>query len=168
MIELRYTTQKNTMTTTSDVLINQRYRLETVIGQGGMGIVYRAVDRLNGTHVALKRVVLQPQRKSSYPGLSSSDSMRMTISQEFRVLSSLRHPHIISVLDYGFDGQREPFFTMELLEDPLTIFQAAQDLSFAKKTGLFVQMLQALTYLHRRSVIPVSYTHLTLPTILRV
>ena len=122
------------MTTSSDVLINQRYRLEAIIGQGGMGIVYRAVDRLNGTHVALKRVMLQPQRKSSYPGLSSSDSLRLTISQEFRVLASLRHPHIISVLDYGFDGQREPFFTMELLEDPFTIFQAESQIS-SKLTG---------------------------------
>jgi serine/threonine protein kinase len=136
-----------------DGLINQRYRLESIIGQGGMGIVYRALDRLTGTQVALKRVVLQPQTKDGYFGHSSSDSLRLSISQEFRVLSSLRHPHIISVLDYGFDVSRDPFFTMELLDNPLTVLQAVKNLSNAQKTGLLIQMLQALAYLHRRTVI---------------
>ena len=40
---------------------------------------------------------------------------RMALAQEFRTLAALRHPHIISVLDYGFVEQSQPFFTMELL-----------------------------------------------------
>src|SRR5260370_19659271 len=62
----------------------------------------------------------------------SSQALRLALTQEFRVLASLRHPCIISVLDYGFDEQRQPYFTMELLEEPLDLLAATRDLSAAQ------------------------------------
>ena len=84
-----------------------------------MGVVYRATDRLTGENVALKRVTVPGQQLqfASRVSLGQSDNFRLALAQEFKTLASLRHPHIISVLDYGFDAQRQPFLTMELLED---------------------------------------------------
>ena len=77
---------------------------------------------------------------------------RLALANEFRLLASLRHPHIISVLDYGFEGD-DPYFTMELMESPKTLGQAARDLDIKRRCALLVQVLEALTYLHRRGVI---------------
>lgn len=92
----------------------------------------------------------------SGPALQDSglaDMLRLTLAREFRMLSSLRHPNIISVLDYGFDDELLPYFTMELLEGAQTILQAGRDRPLATQVDLLAQMLQALAYLHRRGVI---------------
>src|SRR3954464_10337017 len=91
-------------------LIGRKYELFDLIGQGGMGIVYRALDRLTGQIVALKQVIV-PQKQLLTNSLESSTTdFRRALVHEFRTLASLRHPNIISVLDYGFDEQ-QPYFT---------------------------------------------------------
>lgn len=81
------------------------------------------------------------------------EMLRLTLAREFRLLSSLRHPNIISVLDYGFDDRLQPYFTMELLDQAESILHAAAPLPLEGKVDLLAQMLQALAYLHRRGVI---------------
>lgn len=78
---------------------------------------------------------------------------RLALAQEFRTLSSCRHPNIISVLDYGFADDDQPYFTMELLEaaQPFLTFAAGQPPSV--QIDLFAQLLTALFYLHRHEVI---------------
>lgn len=121
-----------------------------------MGEVYRATDTLTGSTVALKHML-------GY-GLSGPTSTeeyrerRLSLTREFRTLASLNHPNIITVLDYGFsqdtiDGEHQPFFTMRLLENPLTVVEAAMTATFAEKARCLIEMLQALTYLHRRGII---------------
>lgn len=132
--------------------LGQRYILHDAIGQGGMGAVHRATDRLTGRLVALKQV----QTGSSTLNFASTtgrDEFRLALANEFRVLASIRHPNIIQVLDYGFNAQREPFFTMELYDDSETILDAARGRSLDYKIGLIVQVLQALAYLHRRGIV---------------
>ena len=51
-----------------------------------------------------------------------SAELRLALAHEFRTLASFRHPNIISVLDYGFDAARNPYYTMELLREyPFTV-----------------------------------------------
>jgi hypothetical protein len=132
--------------------INNRYDILDRIGAGGMGVVYRADDRLTGQHVALKRVTVTSER-SVFTSTGAYDDFRLALAQEFRMLASLRHPHIISVLDYGFDDDQQPFFTMDLLENAQTLLEAGQEKPLHVQIGLLVQALQALAYLHRRGVI---------------
>ncbi|MFZ1396572.1 MAG: BREX system ATP-binding domain-containing protein, partial [Candidatus Promineifilaceae bacterium] len=135
--------------------INGRYHLQTKLGEGGMGTVYRATDRLTGDTVALKQVYLSDKLQLSdslAPG-ASEDELRLALAHEFQILAGLRHPHIISVLDYGFDGKKRPFFTMTYLPESENILDAAKDAPFERKIELIQQLLQALAYLHRRGVL---------------
>ena len=117
-----------------------------------MGVVYRATDRLSGQTVALKRV-LAVQQEMQMASLSNSVDLRLSLAQEFQTLASLWHPNIISVLDYGFDTDRQPYFTMDLLENPLRVTDYCANLELLPRVTVLAQILQALKYLHRRGVL---------------
>ena len=127
-----------------------RYRLLNEIGRGGMGTVYRALDRSTGRVVTLKR--LRAGGPSSGRG-SSINEARLELAHEFSLLAALRHPNIISVLDYGFDDQGIPFFTMDLEENASNIIEAGRDCATSVQIDLIVQMLRALAYLHRHGIL---------------
>jgi tetratricopeptide (TPR) repeat protein len=134
-------------------IINHRYQLNETLGKGGMGIVYRAQDRLTGQSVALKYVTVE-QSQLNFSNSTHGGDVLVALADEFRILATLRHPNIISVLDYGFDTHtNQPFYTMELLESAQTILQAGKNLSLGQKIDLLMQVLQALIYLHRRGII---------------
>jgi serine/threonine protein kinase len=132
--------------------VAKRYYLEEKIGSGGMGDVYRAYDRLTGQIVALKRITLSDRQMVLNPNYNTKD-FRLAFAQEFKVLASLRHPNIISVLDYGFDEDRHPFFTLELLKDAENVVEYGTRQEFSQKIDLLIEILQTLTYLHRRGII---------------
>lgn len=134
-------------------IIGGRYRLLERLGGGGMGTVYRASDRLTGQMVALKRVLTHPDQLQFATALTASTDPRLALAQEFRALSSLRHPNIISVRDYGFDSDGLPYYTMDLLEHPLDLLQAGRGVSLPTQVSLIIQLLQALVYLHRRGFV---------------
>jgi len=148
----RKTTMAESIASTS-TSYGRRYRVLDQLGEGGMGVVYRVVDRLTGQQVALKQ--MRPDVSvGEVSTLIGTSGEAMAIAREFRILASLRHPHIISVLDYGFDEISDgPFYTMELLENPRTLLEAAHHQPLEVQIGLLVQTLQALAYLHRRSIL---------------
>lgn len=144
--------------------VDDRYALLSYVGHGGMGVVFRARDRLKGDLVALKQMTerttrQEPAEHGTAPstvgraGWITESRRRLALAREFRTLAALRHPNIISVLDYGFAANGEPFFTMELIERPRTLLEAASGLPELQKIDLLVQILRALSYLHRRGVI---------------
>ncbi len=97
----------------------------------------------------------EPAATASSEPISGSEmqSLRLHLAQEFRTLSGLRHPHIVSVLDYGFDRSQQPYFTMELLEGGKTLDEAARNQPLTGQVELLLQVLQALIYLHRRGIL---------------
>ncbi len=135
--------------------LSERYQTTGVIGQGGMGLVYTAKDRLSGDIVALKKVLISVHDLvfKSKGATKNTDDANLSLAQEFRVLSSLRHPHIVSVYDYGFTAEKTPYFTMELLDSPITFTKASAKLNRVEKVQLFIQLLQAIGYLHRRGIL---------------
>lgn len=134
------------------IILNSRYTLYDEIGSGGMGVVYRAKDRLMQQIVALKRLLV-PIELLEYMSISTSKSTLESLAHEFEILASIRHPNIISVLDYGFDHAHSPYLTMELLENAQTFVDYARHLPLEEQIHFFLQLLEALTYLHRRGVI---------------
>src|SRR5215467_5425943 len=85
----------------------ERYQIKETIGEGGMGIVYRAVDREMQSDVALKTIkeLLDPQQIELF-------------RRECAVLRKLRHPNVVDLYDFGVgeeNGQQKPFFVMPFL-----------------------------------------------------
>ncbi|MEO1288575.1 MAG: tetratricopeptide repeat protein, partial [Chloroflexota bacterium] len=100
------------------------------------------------------------RRQSPFIGMKQTDdtqehagSFRLALSHEFETLAHLRHPNIVSVLDYGFDDHRLPFFTMPLIQSPQSLSDAAQLADLDTKLTWLAQMLQALAYLHHHKII---------------
>jgi len=142
------------------VTIGNRYRVTDKLGQGGMGVVFRADDRLTGQKVALKQVVVAATELEFTTDGAASDSQEALLGlvTEFRTLSGLRHPNIISVLDYGFEiapdtGESHPYFTMTLIEEAETVATYTESRDLSVKIGVLIQVLQALAYLHRRGIL---------------
>jgi hypothetical protein len=84
-------------------VIGGRYEVDSRLGKGGMGEVFRVRDRSSGQELALKRIVGTGEREASL------------FEREFHTLRSLAHPRIIRVHDYGVDGD-SAYYTMELLD----------------------------------------------------
>ncbi len=83
-----------------NTIVNGRYQLQDLLGQGGMGIVHRAHDRLTGDTVAFKQVQMPAQHLQlmSHPSsVKLTHDLRLSLAHEFQTLAGLRHPHIISV-----------------------------------------------------------------------
>ena len=135
--------------------INARYIIQEKLGEGAMGVVYRTTDRITSDTIALKRVTINSSQLdfASRAAQGNNGSVRLALAQEFRTLSSLRHPHIISVLDYGFDADRQPYFTMDLLEGGQPLLAAGENQPVEAQVTLLIQVLQALSYLHRRGIL---------------
>jgi len=133
-------------------IIDNRYIMKGELGKGGMGAVYHAYDRLTGEDVALK-LVLAPPSELSFASRSGGLNLYLALAQEFKTLASLRHPHIISVLNYGFDEQQRPYFTMDYLDDAQSPARAAWGKGDEGKVQVLIDILQALSYLHRRNLI---------------
>ena len=85
--------------------VNERYRIEAVLGSGGMATVYRAHDLLLSQTVALK--LLTPSR------VEQPDVLRR-FRAEAHAMMRLHHPNVVAVLD--FDDGHQPFIAMELVE----------------------------------------------------
>jgi serine/threonine protein kinase len=89
--------------------IDDRYEILDALGSGGMGHVYRARRVHLGDVVAIK--VMQ-----ATPGAPPESRDRFL--RESRACAQLRHPHIVGLLDFGFDSANQPFMVMELLSGP--------------------------------------------------
>src|SRR5262245_56429090 len=116
-----------------------RYMLGEQLGAGGMGVVFRAYDRLTSETVALKKVTI-PAKSLEFITMATEKDAAFALASEFRTLAALRHPNIVSVLDYGFDSDKTPFYTMALLESAKPITEAAMGKSAAEQMHLIIEM----------------------------
>jgi serine/threonine protein kinase len=82
----------------------ERYRVIERLGEGSIGVVHRALDLATGRAVALK---IMPRTRGA-----------TNLRGEFVALARLRHPNIVSVLDYGLTDAGDEYFTMELISGP--------------------------------------------------
>src|SRR5262245_2134387 len=91
-------------------VVNGRFEIRERAGSGGMGTVYRALDRTTGEHVALKAL----------KGSQSFEAARF--AREAKVLAALVHPRIVRYVSHGVAETSEPYLAMEWLAgEPLDL-----------------------------------------------
>jgi len=118
-----------------------RYVVKEQLASGGMGVVYRVLDRVAGEERALKRVHPEAMREPHYV---------QAIEREYRVLATLDHPRIIRVFDYGVD-ELGPYYTMELLTG--TDMRKASPLPYREACMHLRDVATSLVLLHARRLI---------------
>jgi serine/threonine protein kinase/Flp pilus assembly protein TadD len=128
-------------------MIGQRvshYRIVGEIGEGGMGIVYRAEDVRLGRYVAVKFLSSE---------LAKDPLALERFQREARAASALNHPHICAVYDIG-QYENRPFLVMELLEgETLRKHIGARPLSLEHVLDLGLQIADALDVAHSRGIV---------------
>jgi serine/threonine protein kinase len=124
------------------VVVDGRFELVSVLGHGGMGTVWRARQVALARDVALKLLAL-------------SESHAPRLREEALALAQLRHPNIVSVIDFGSDARGRPYLAMELVEGESLERRLARTgpLGAAEALRLLDPVLDALGYAHRRGVI---------------
>lgn len=123
------------------LLLGDRYEVGEQIGRGGMADVHRAHDTVLSRDVAVK--VLRD--------ISAVDVKRF--ADEARLLSSLDHPHIVTLLDAGVDDER-PWLALELVEGiTLSTEMDAGALDESRATQVGREVAAALAHAHDRGVV---------------
>jgi cell wall-associated NlpC family hydrolase len=136
------------MLTTGSVLQN-RYRIVSLLGQGGMGSVYRAWDMRLSVPVALKEMTPQPGLVDQTLG-----QLRQQFHQEATVLARLHHPHLVRVTDF-FEESGNAYLVMDFVEGESLADRIAQQ-GALPETEVLVwakQLLSALAYCHSQGII---------------
>jgi tRNA A-37 threonylcarbamoyl transferase component Bud32 len=136
------------MLTTGTVLQN-RYRIVSLLGQGGMGSVYRAWDMRLSVPVALKEMIPQPELNAK-----TLEQLREQFHQEAKVLARLNHPHLVRVTDF-FEESGNAYLVMDFVEGESLADRINRrgSLPEAEVLDWAQQLLSALTYCHNQGII---------------
>ena len=129
------------------MVIEGRYRIQSVIGQGSAGTVYKAVQELIGREVAIKVL---------HEYLVSDEEFIKRFRQEAKASSRLSHPNIITIYDFGVIPQgNRPYIAMDLLVGtPLSDYLAENErVSLNDAIPLLTQVCSALGEAHRHGVV---------------
>jgi serine/threonine-protein kinase len=122
-----------------------RYQLSEKLGQGGMGVVYRAFDTLLERVVAVKIISAQ---------IDTHPDTRERFFREARAAGQLSHPNIITIHDLG-EEDGHPFLAMEYLhgEDLQQRLSGPVKISLARKIELAIEICQGLEHAHAHGVV---------------
>ncbi|MCC7104140.1 MAG: protein kinase [Chloroflexi bacterium] len=126
-------------------VLSGRYELGDPLGEGGMAIVYRGLDRVLGRPVAIK--MLRPR-------LSEDHELIERLQREARAAAKLSHPNLIDIYDVGED-HGDHFIVMALAEggDLAELLAHEGALSPARVARLGAHLARALDYAHKHGVI---------------
>jgi serine/threonine-protein kinase len=122
-----------------------KYDIVGVLGRGGMGVVYRGIDRHLGREVAIKTLT---------EGIKSDADMLSRFYDEGRKTGSFKHPNIVTVFELG-DDNGIPYIVMELVDgDPLdNLIGSDEQLPLVDRLRIVEEVCSALAYAHRHNVV---------------
>lgn len=125
--------------------LSGRYRIDGPLGQGGLGMVYRA------THLGIDRPVAV---KVLHPELLPNVGLRQRFEREVKTLSRLAHPHVVSLIDSGVLDDGSGYLVMELLEGE-SLEQRLRAGAMAPDQAIIIvrQILLGLAEAHQKGVL---------------
>ena len=129
----------------SDRVLAGRYRLVEMIGQGGMAIVYRAIDLRTGHNVAVKILRHEYNQDAEFVG---------RFQREAEAASKMTHHNIVNLLDVGMEGDNR-YLVMEYVQGK-TLKQIITEkgrLSPEVAAQITIRILSALQHAHQRGII---------------
>jgi tRNA A-37 threonylcarbamoyl transferase component Bud32 len=134
---------------TTGTILQDRYRIVSLLGQGGMGAVYRAWDMRLNVAAALKEMTPQP-------GLDPQTlaQLRRQFQQEAMVLARLNHPYLVRVTDF-FGEEDNTYLVMDFVEGESLADRISRQGALPEQDTLVWagQLLDALSYCHGEGVI---------------
>src|SRR5262249_16854423 len=128
------------------IVLCDRYRLEGLLGGGGMAKVYRSVDLTLEREVAVK--VMNPE-------LRKEPDFDARFQREARIASQLNNPYIVVVHDFGLDATEGPYLVMEYLrgQSLRERLQTHGPLPWRSAMQLGAQLLLALIHAHEKDIV---------------
>src|SRR6185295_17663267 len=144
------------------LVLRERYRLDTEIGRGAMGIVFRATDLELLRPVAVKILAERlsgnkttqdagaPTVAGDTPSATGTSDQRSRFMREARAAAALNHPHIVGIYDVGED-HGFPFFVMELVDGPNLGQTPPHDLQ--QVVEFACQICAALEHAHNNNIV---------------
>ncbi len=122
-----------------------KYEILSVLGRGGMGVVYKARDTVIDRIVAVKMISAHSE------GVAESQVERLLM--EARSAGRLHHPNIVTVFDFGREGDLS-YIVMEYAEgiDLKHVIEQEQPLAFGTRIDIILQICQGLAFAHERGV----------------
>jgi serine/threonine protein kinase len=124
---------------------DERFAVESLLGRGGMGNVYKARDRALDRYVAIKIV----------PEFRSKDEQFIErFRREARIAARLRHPRIVSVHEVGTMGSF-PYFTMDYIEGSTlrSVVERRHSLPHEDAMSIVVEICRAVSHAHSKGII---------------
>ena len=121
-----------------------RYQLVRLLGDGGMGAVYKAADQVLRRFVAIKML---------HPAVAQRPASVERFQREARAAAAIGHPNIIDILDFGVDGQ--PYMVMEYLRGRSLsqVISAETALSVPRACSIAAHALAGLAAAHERGIL---------------
>jgi serine/threonine-protein kinase len=127
-------------------LVDGRYRVERVLGEGGSGTVYEV------THETLRRTFAMKVLRRE---VASDHTLSDRFMQEARATAALKHPHIVSITDFGQLDNDIPYFVMERLvgQTLAQLTRGRGPLPLERSVRIVLQVADALTAAHEAGII---------------
>ena len=123
-----------------------RWNLLECVGEGGLGVVYRAECIEDGVRLEAAVKILRP-------GLDTG-KFREKFVKERQILAGLDHPGIVRLMDCGADSHGRSFMVMEFIRgEPLNLYLERANPSVPQRLELFESVCEAVSYLHARLII---------------
>ncbi len=122
-----------------------KYRIIELVGEGAMGVVYKARDSVLERTVAIKVM---------NESIARQDDLRKRFLHEAQAAASLQHPNVVSIFDLG-DVDGHLFIAMEFVDgiDLERLLETGQPLSLQAKLDIIIDVLTGLTFAHKRGII---------------